>query len=155
MSATVNALAAVVATPSPSPEVIKQTFTTVVPAQVPAVVVQAAQLAGMFVAALVLSFAHRVVEWLTAKEKGWGPKVNTLVATGYSVGVGLVGTATMGQLGTDVSALVALALNTFPALTGTFWTYALRTKLMAGLVGPTASAATVPPLAVETEPVQG
>lgn len=123
-----STLAAVVqasATPLPSPQVTKEFFTQI-PAQTPAVVIQAAQLAAMFVAALVLSVAHKVAEWLTAKEKGWGPQVNAGLATLYSFGVGLVGTASMHQLGADTTQLVTLGISTAVALAGSFWTYALR-----------------------------
>lgn len=155
----IQTVATVTATPLPSPEAVKEVITNVVPAQVPAVVVQAAQIAGVFVAALVLSVAHRVAEWLTAKEKGWGSGVNTLLATVYSLGVGTVGVATMHQLGTNVSDLVALATTTSIALAGSFWSYAVR-KVLGGLTSMGASVAPVtnqdaaPTLAVE-QPPQG
>jgi hypothetical protein len=126
MSAIVHAAQTVAATPLPSPQVVKETFTQVVPANTPAVVIQAAQIAAMFVSALLLSVAHRVAEWLTAKEEGWGSAINALVATVYSAGVGLLGAASMHQLGTDTTQLVTLALSTSVAFAGSFWTYAVR-----------------------------
>lgn len=158
MSVVAQAVATVVATPLPSPQIIKEVVTQVVPAQVPAVVVQAAQIAGVFVTALVLSVAHRMAEWLTAKEKGWGTKLNTLMATLYSFGVGTVGAATMHQLGANLSDLVALGVTTSVALAGSFWSYAVR-KALAQLPGlgakvePVANQDTAPVLATENPPV--
>lgn len=115
--------------PVPSPEVIEKTLTYTVPAQTPAVVVQAAQFVAMFAVALFLSVVHQVLEYVASKQKGWSSLFNRLLATGYSFGVGIVGTATMHQLGTDVSQLVALGLSTAVALAGSFWTYEVRQAL--------------------------
>lgn len=158
MSVVAQAVATVAATPLPSPQVIKEVVTQVVPAQVPAVVVQAAQIAGVFVAVLIFSVSHQVAEWLTAKEKGWGLKTNTLLATFYSFGVGTVGAATMHQLGTNLSDLVALGVTTSVALAGSFWTYAVR-KALAQLTGlgakiePVVNQDPAPALAIEQPPV--
>lgn len=153
----IQAVATVTATPLPSPMVVKEIVTNVVPAQVPAVVVQAAQIAGVFITALILSVAHRVAEWLTAKEKGWGAKANTLLATLYSVGAGAVGAATMHQLGTSLTDLVTLALTSSVAITGSFWSYAVRKILgqltkMGASTTPVSNQDVAPVLAVETPP---
>ncbi len=149
--------ATVVATPLPSPAVVKEVVTQIVPAQVPAVVVQAAQIAGVFVTALLLSVAHRIAEWVTTKEKGWGSKANTLIATVYSAGVGVVGVATMNQLGTNLHDLIALAVTTSVALSGSFWSYAVRKALgqltaMGATTTPIANQDPAPVLAVEVPP---
>lgn len=162
MSAIAQAAATVAATPLPSPQVIKEVFTNTVPANVPDVVVQGAQVAGLFVAGLIISAAHRIIEYVSAKEKGWGPKINTLLASAYTIGIGLFGAGTMHQLGLDVAALVALVLNTGVASIGTFWSYAIHSKLIASLLGRTATA-TAPAapteqlgsLATEHDPAQG
>lgn len=114
-----------------------------------AVVVQAAQLGGIFASALVLSLGHRLVEWLTAKEKGWDAKVNVLVATIYSAGVGVAGAAVMNQLGVDLKDIVTVALTTSVALTGSFWTYAIR-KAWSALFGSSLPAPA--PLATDEAP---
>lgn len=157
MSALVQAVAAVVATPTPvvSPDLsalatAAANLAASKAAGTPAVVVQAAQIAGVFFTALVLSVFHRIAEYVTSKEAGWGLKTNTLVATGYSVGVGVVGAASMHQLGTNVAALVALAVSTFTALSGSFWTYAVR-KVLADLTG--ASVKTTVPVTQDSAPV--
>jgi hypothetical protein len=157
MSAEVHAVAAaVVASPLPSPQVIKEVFNNTVPANVPDVVVQAAQIAGLFVAGLIISAAHRIIEYVTAKEQGWGPKVNTLLASLYTVGVGLVGAVTMHQFGASVAGIVALVLNSGVASIGTFWSYAIHSKLIASLLGGTTSSApVVAALATENDPANG
>src|SRR6266516_416130 len=129
MSVLAATVATVAATPVPTPEVVRQTIVETVPQGTPAIVVQAAQVAGVFAAGLVLSVGHRLAEYLTAKEKGWAAWVNTLVASGYTVGVGVVGTTVMGQLGVDVSGIVALVVTTGVASIGTFWSYAVRKAL--------------------------
>lgn len=149
---------AVVATPTPVPtpdlSALAQSAANAAAAKAAgpsAVVVQAAQLGGIFASALVLSLGHRLVEWLTAKEKGWNAKVNVLVATIYSAGVGIAGAAVMNQLGADLKDMVTVALTTSVALTGSFWTYAVR-KAWAALFGSQLPAAVaVPALATEDE----
>jgi hypothetical protein len=122
------------ATPVPTPEVIEKTFTYAVPVTTPPLVIQAVQFLVMFVAAFAISVAHQITEYVTAKEEGWDPQVNRLLATAYSAAVGLVGTAAMHQLGTSAQQLVALGVSTAIALTGSFWTFEVR-KLLAALTG--------------------
>lgn len=157
MSAEVHAVAAAVAaTPLPSPQVIKETFTNTVPAQVPAVVVQAAQVAGLFVAGVIISAAHRIIEYVSAKEKGWGPRINTLLASFYTLAVGVLGTAVTHQVGAGLATAVAVALNSGVVSIGTFWSYAIHSKLIASLLGKqTQSTPVAPELATDQDPAQG
>lgn len=143
------------ATPVPTPDLssLAQQAANATAAQVAgpsAVVVQAAQLGGIFASALVLSLAHKLVEWLTAKEKGWDTKLNVLVATVYSLGVGVVGAAVMNQLGADLKDMVTVALTTSVALTGSFWTYAVS-KAWKALFGTSLPTPVVPALATEED----
>lgn len=147
-----HVVAAVVATPTPSPEIIKTVFTNTVPAQVPAVVVQASQVAGVFVAGLLVSAAHRIAEVVIAKEKGWGPKFNTLLTSGYTVLIGLVGVATAHQLGTGLSSAVALVLSTGVASIGTFWGYAVKNKFIGSLLSAQTQTVIPPVLATDGTP---
>lgn len=162
MSTLLAVVQSVVATPTPVPtpdltalaqaaanEVAKQSQGT------SAVVVQAAQIAGVFLSAFFLSVVHRVTEFVTAREKGWGDKVNVPLATLYSAGVGLVGVVTMHQFGSSLKDLVAIGLTTSVALTGSFWTYAVR-KVLSKFTGAgvtSTSAVETPVLAVEEPPV--
>lgn len=157
MSAIAQAAATVTATPLPSPQIIKETFVNTVPSQMPAVVIQGVQLLAMFLAAFLLSIIHRVAEWFTAKEKGWSPQLNAGLATAYSLGVGIVGTSTMGQIGHESQQIVALAISSFTAFSGSFWTYALRKAVTAlstqGVKAPTTTESLAP--AVGQDPAQG
>jgi hypothetical protein len=153
MSALFHLAVVATATPVPSPEVVRQTIVENVPQGTPAVVVQAAQVAGVFAAGLVLSVAHRVVEYVTAREKGWEAKINVPLTSAYTVGVGLVGAATMGKLGVNASDLVTLVITSGVASIGTFWSYAVRKALSfvngTATPAPTVSGGLVPPAPVD------
>lgn len=105
----VHLAAVVVATPTPSPTVIKETLQTVVQpvAQTPDVVVQLAAVLGTAVAALVISLFHQIasskVAWLR-------DNVNRLVVALYTVGVGLVSAFSQGQLHWDATGVVTSLL---------------------------------------------
>jgi hypothetical protein len=147
-----QAVVVATATPLPSitPQVIKETVTQIVPQGVPPIVVQAVQFAAVFASALVLSVIHRVLEWATAREQGWKDNFNRLLATGYSLGVAVVGTAGMHQLGLQVAPLLVLAVNACVALAGSFWTYEIR-KLLGSLTGYGTSVSSLPGVSLATD----
>lgn len=136
--------------PSATPQIIKETVTQIVPQGVPPIVVQAVQFAAVFVSALLLSVVHRILEWATAREQGWKDNFNRILATGYSIGVGVIGTASMHQLGLAVAPLLVLGVNTCVALAGSFWTYEIR-KLMGSLTGNGATVSSLPGVSLATD----
>lgn len=100
MSVLIHTAATVVATPLPSPQVIKETFTNTVPVQVPADLTSLAQNLGLMVAAAFVSLVHQ----LMVREKLSG-NVQRAIVAGYTLLGAVAFSALTGHLGTSVNDL--------------------------------------------------
>lgn len=124
-------LLALVSTPTPTPEIVKETLQTIVQpvAQTPAVVLQLAALVTTFGAGLVISLFH-----LTAKLKiKWlDGNVNRVLALVLGVGMGLTSAYAQGNLTWNQQGLVVAFVATAMSLFGqgtTFNVYKFLTSL--------------------------
>lgn len=112
-----STLLAVLATPTPSPTVIKETLQTIVQpvVQTPAVVLQLAALATTFGAGAVISLFHLIgklkIKWLDGN-------VNRVLALVLGVGTGVVSTFAQGDLKMDEQGLVVVFIATAMSLFG-------------------------------------
>lgn len=156
MSAVVQVAATVAATPlpSPSPQIIKEIFTNTVPAQVPAYVLQLAQVLALAGATAFVSLVHA----LTARGK-WPSAVNKAVVTGYTLVLALAATASAGHLGTNVNDLQSLLTAFLVALGSALGSYNLVLKSVLSAFGFISTtppdATTTAALATEKDPALG
>lgn len=156
MSAVVQAAATVVATPLPSPQVIKEVFTNTVSAQVPAYVLQLSQVLALAGATAFVSLVHALAE-----RGKWSSGVNRAVVTGYTLIAAFAATALAGHLGTNVNDLQSLLTDFLVALGSALGSYNLVLKSILSAFGinlgspAPADPAVSAPLATEHDPAQG
>jgi hypothetical protein len=151
MSAIAQAAATIAATPLPSPQVIKEVFTNNVPVQVPAYVLQLAQVLALAGATAFMSLVHAL------SERGkWSSTVNRAVVTGYTLAAAVAATALSGHLGTNVNQLQSLLTDFLVALGSALGSYNLVFKSILSAFGFTSTApADTATLATEADPAIG
>lgn len=143
----VQAAAAVVGTPTPSPVVIREVLT--VPAQVPAAVLQLAQTVGLALAVGLVSVLHQLV----AKNKLAANVQRTIVAA-YSVIAAFVTAVLSGHLGVSANDINVEVTSLLVALGAAFSRYEYLYKAVVQGLSSNAPAvdAVAPSLATEVAP---